>query len=71
MLPNWYQCKRINISKPQDPRHPDTKAEKKKVEMSFPEDRYAGQILAEMLSIVCHKKLIEHPQEVPRPNISK
>ena len=39
----------------------------------FPEelDRYAGQILAEMLSTVCHNKPIEHPQEVPQPGISE
>jgi len=39
-------------------------------ETSFPENRYAGQIMAEMLSIVCHNKLIGHSQEVPKSDIS-
>lgn len=51
--------------KTRDPDQPiiDTATEKVNAP-KFNENYYLGQILAEMLSLVCHEIFLDHPQEV-------
>ena len=59
------QTKRFKPEKMQDPLPPTLKNDGTIWAHPFKEANYVGQIVAEMLTIVCHKPFLQHIQEVP------
>jgi len=58
------QTKRFKREKEQDPLPPRIRPDGRSYIHPFKEHNYVGQIVAEMLSVVCHKPFVEHVQEV-------
>lgn len=55
------QAKRIKVPKTIDPLPPDPSLLSR---IAFPEKNFIGQIVAEMLTMVCHRRLLGIDQEV-------